>query len=111
MICLIPTKVMAIAVNLPIYFPDLKDRKETIKYVKSFSEEYQEAKDAESGAKIKVKVFKEGKGEYYIGNDKEKVKFDLKDGTELFDEGDMDVGSTWKVWLDITYMEGLNNGK
>ena len=111
MICLIPTKVMAIVVNLPIYFPDLKDRKETIKYVKSFSEEYQEAKDAESGAKIKVKVFKEGKGEYYIGNDKEKVKFDLRDGTELFDEGDMDVGSTWKVWLDITYMEGLNNGE
>ena len=110
-LCLIPTRVLAVAVNLPIYFPNLKDRKETIEYVKSISEEYQEGNDPKSGAKIKVKVFKEGKGEYYIGNDNEKVKIDLNDGTELFDEGDMEVGSTWKVWLDITYMEGLNNGE
>ena len=108
---LLPQQVQAVAVNLPIYFPDLKDRKETIEYVKSFSEKYEPASDEESGATIKVKVFKEGENEFYIGSNKEKVKFDVVDGSVLFDDEDLEVGATWKIWLDINYMEGLNNGE
>ena len=110
LIILNTVKVFAVVVNSPIYFSGLEDRTATIEYVKSFSEEYEEGNDPESGAKIKVTVYKTGDNEYYIGNDKIKVKFDVVDGTVLFDDEGTKTGDSWKIWLDITYMEGENNG-